>query len=163
MVSIMDINGNDEARRLNRERIAREKPTVVEIFAQQEKARRDELDSKDRNIENCEMYHRDSKFHSYTKDCILHSLPCDRGVKKFSQHTVEEHRKYYEALYYAPKLSQEEEDLLERQTIDAEYIAEMGAGNIEELDHTVSADLQYKIDQLAKLHNARYENSKRGN
>ena len=96
MVSIMDINGNDEARRLNRERIDREKPTVQEILEQQEKARRDDLTVKERNIENCETYHRNSRIGSYIDDeSYLRSLPCSRGVKKFSQHTVEEHYLYY--------------------------------------------------------------------
>ena len=98
MVSIMDINGNEEQRRLNRERINREKPTVEEIFEQQEKARRDDLTVKERNIENCETYHRNTDISrgSYIDDeSYLRTLPCSRGVKKFSQHTVEEHYLYY--------------------------------------------------------------------
>ena len=98
MVSIMDINGNEEQRRLNRERINREKPTVEEIFEQQEKARRDDHTLKERNIENCETYHRNTDISrgSYIDDeSYLRSLPCSRGVKKFSQHTVEEHYLYY--------------------------------------------------------------------
>ena len=96
MVSIMDINGNEEQRRLNRERINREKPTVQEILEQQEKARRDDLTVKERNIENCETYHRNSRIGSYIDDeSYLRTLPCSRGVKKFSQHTVKEHYLYY--------------------------------------------------------------------
>ena len=101
MGSTIDINGNAEQRQLNRERIDRVKSTVQEIYEQERQKRREELTPIDRNIEDCEEYHYN------TRTFMRTDLPCSRGVKKFSKHTVTEHRQYFVSDEYDEGLDDE--------------------------------------------------------